>query len=63
LLAALDERVGQLVSKGIDRDLLYQQSLLTPSCGLATETVERAEATMDALVELSLLVREREGFV
>jgi methionine synthase II (cobalamin-independent) len=62
LLAALDERIGQLVSKGIDRGLLYQQALLTPSCGLATETVERAEATMNALVELSRLVREREGF-
>ena len=62
LLAALDERIGQLVTKGIDRDLLYQRALVTPSCGLATETVERADATVDALVELSSLVREREGF-
>jgi methionine synthase II (cobalamin-independent) len=62
LLAALDERIGQLVSKGIDRDLLYQRALITPSCGLATETVERADATVDALVELSSLVRQREGF-
>ena len=46
--AALDERIGQLVSKGIDRDLLYQQALVTPSCGLATETVERADQTMAA---------------
>jgi len=62
LLAALDDRIGQLVSKGIDRALLYQQALVTPSCGLATETVERADQTMDALVDLSCLVREREGF-
>jgi hypothetical protein len=62
LLAALDDRIGQLVSKGIDRTLLYQRALDTPSCGLATETIERAERTMDALVELSCLVREREGF-
>ena len=62
LLAALDDRIGQLVSKGIDRAMLYRQALLTPSCGLATETVERAERTMDALVELSCLVGEREGF-
>ena len=62
LLAALDDRIGQLVSKGIDRTLLYQRALVTPSCGLATETIERAERTMDALVELSCLVREREGF-
>ena len=62
LLAALDDRIGQLVSRGIDRALLYQQALLTPSCGLGTETVERAERTMDALVDLSCLVGEREGF-
>jgi hypothetical protein len=62
LLAALDDRIGQLVSKGIDRALLYQQALLTPSCGLATETVDRADRTMDALVDLSCLVRQREGF-
>jgi hypothetical protein len=62
LLAALDDRIGQLVAKGIDRAALYEQALLTPSCGLGTETVERAERTMDALVELSGLVREREGF-
>ncbi len=62
LLAALDDRIGQLVSKGIDRALLYRQALLTPSCGLATETVDRADRTMDALVDLACLVREREGF-
>ena len=62
LLAALDDRIGQLVARGIDRGLLYRQALLTPSCGLGTETGERAERTMDALVELSCLVREREGF-
>ncbi|MGB7763204.1 MAG: hypothetical protein WBL61_25440 [Bryobacteraceae bacterium] len=62
LLAALDDRIGQLVSKGIDRGMLYRHALLTPSCGLGTETIERAERTMDALVELSCLVREREGF-
>jgi len=62
LLAALDERMGQLVAKGIDRDMLYRQALLTPSCGLGTETVERADRAVDALVDLSRLVREREGF-
>jgi methionine synthase II (cobalamin-independent) len=61
LLAALDDRIGQLVSKGIDRALLYRQALVTPSCGLGTETIERADRTMDALVELSCLIREREG--
>jgi len=61
LRRTLDDRVGQLVAKGIDRDRLYRQSLLTPSCGLGTETVERANQVIDALVELSSLVRQREG--
>jgi methionine synthase II (cobalamin-independent) len=61
LLSALAERVELFVAKGIDRGLLYRQALLTPTCGLGTETEERAERAMDALVELSGLVREREG--
>jgi len=62
LLAALDQRMEQLAAKGIDRDMLYRQAFLTPSCGLATETVERADHAMEVLAELSTLVREREGF-
>jgi hypothetical protein len=61
LLGALDNRIGQLVAKGMDRGMLYRQSMLTPSCGLATESVERAGRAVDALLELSDLVREREG--
>jgi methionine synthase II (cobalamin-independent) len=60
LLDALDDRVGQLVAKGMDRGALYRQALLTPSCGLATESVEAADRLMDTLAELSSLVRERE---
>ena len=61
LLAALDDRIGQLAAKGMDRGMLYRQSMLTPSCGLGTESVERADRAVDALLELSNLVREREG--
>ena len=61
LLDTLDQRIEPFVAKGMDRGLLYRQALLTPTCGLGTETVERAEGAVDALVELSSLVREREG--
>ena len=60
LLDALDQRVEQLTAKGMDRGALYRQALLTPSCGLGTESVEAADRLMDTLVELSSLVRERE---
>ncbi len=62
LLAKLDELVGHLVAKGMDRDLLYRQALLTPSCGLGSLTVARADRVLDVLAELSALVRQREGF-
>ena len=61
LLDALDERVEQLAAKGLDRGALYRQALLTPTCGLGTESVESADRLMDALAELSSLVREREA--
>jgi hypothetical protein len=61
LLRRLDDRVAQLVAKGMDRDLLYRQALLTPSCGLGTQRVERAERVLDVLTGLSALVRQREG--
>jgi methionine synthase II (cobalamin-independent) len=60
LLAALDERVEQLTAKGMDRGALYRQALLTPSCGLGTESVENADRLMDTLADLASLVRERE---
>lgn len=61
LLEALEQRIGQFVAKGMDRSLLLRQSLLTPTCGLGTESVERADRALDALVELSSLVREQQG--
>jgi len=59
LLEKLDSRIQQLEAKGIDDGRLRRQALLTPSCGLGTETFEMAERRVDALVELSSLLRER----
>jgi len=61
LLAELDDRVGQLESKGFDRALIYRRSLLTPSCGMGTQSVEIADHALGKVVELSNLLREREG--
>ena len=41
---------------------VYRQALLTPSCGLGTESEEMADRRMGVLVELASRVREREGF-
>jgi len=63
LLAVLDERVNQLVAKGIDRDRLYHQALLTPACGMGTKSEETANRVLELLLSLSLKLREREKFV
>ncbi len=62
LLQALDERVAQLVAKGIDREQLFRQALLTPSCGMGSKSEQLSDRVLDLLVELSERVREREGF-
>ena len=60
MLDMLDHHVAQLVAKGMDRGMLCRQALLTPSCGLGTQSVQSAERVVDVLVELSALVRHRE---
>lgn len=60
LVDMLDDRVGQLVAKGMDRARLYRQAILTPSCGIGSQSVEAADHVVDALVRVSELVRERE---
>jgi len=57
----LDDRIEQLVAKGLDRGALLRQALLTPSCGLGTQSVDTADRAIDLLLELSVRVREREG--
>jgi hypothetical protein len=62
LLAKLDDRIGQLAAKGIARDRLIRQALLTPACGLGAQSVAVADRALDLLVQLADLVRVREGF-
>lgn len=62
ILKAFDERVFQLVAKGIDRKQILLQSLLTPSCGVGTKNIEVAECVSNLLVKLSNKVRKRENF-
>jgi hypothetical protein len=61
LLLKLDASVEQLVAKGMDRDLLFRQALFTPSCGLGSQSIEQADRVVEALLDLSELVRQREG--
>ncbi len=55
LYQRLKKSINLLVEKGIDKDLLYKQALLTPSCGTGTLSEKQAELCMRLLHELSLL--------
>ena len=62
LLGLLDDRVGQLAAKGMDRDRIYRQAILTPSCGMGSQSVDAANRVVDLVVELAERVQERERF-
>lgn len=55
----LKEVVGALVERGVEEDLIWRQSILTPSCGMGTMTLEESEMVMDRLFELSQRVQSR----
>ncbi|MEJ2244978.1 MAG: hypothetical protein P8Y80_02655 [Acidobacteriota bacterium] len=57
LVKKLEELVNALASRGIDRNLLWEQCLPTPSCGTGSLTVELAEEIFQKLSEVSRLLR------
>jgi len=57
----LDTHIADLVRKGLDRDRLLRQLLLTPSCGMGTRSVAEADQVLDVLTELAASWRD-EGF-
>jgi hypothetical protein len=61
LLRVLDGRIGELVDQGLDRSRIYSQSMLTPSCGMGTQSLATAERVVEVLIGLADLVRDREA--
>jgi methionine synthase II (cobalamin-independent) len=59
LLGELDEHVAELARKGMSRERLLRQCLLTPSCGMGSRTVAEADRVLDVLVELAGLWQGR----
>jgi methionine synthase II (cobalamin-independent) len=62
LVSRLDAAIGLLVKKGVDRDLLYAQTLITPACGLGTLSIPVAERAFALTRGISRRIREREKF-
>lgn len=61
LVAKLESHIDQLGQKGIDRERVIQQSLITPSCGMGGRSVEVAERILGLTAGLSSAIREKHG--
>lgn len=53
MITKFDEAIDYLVKKGIDKSLLLKNSMVTPSCGAGSLSVELAEKAMNLTQELS----------
>lgn len=59
MIAKFNEAVDYLVKKGIDKELIIKHSMVTPSCGAGSLSVELAEKAMELTKELSLKLKEK----
>jgi hypothetical protein len=59
LLRELEAHLVELERKGLPRERLRRQCLLTPSCGMGSRTVAEADRVLDVLVELAELWQRR----
>jgi methionine synthase II (cobalamin-independent) len=59
LLASFQEKAGLLITRGINKEVLFRQSLLTPSCGMGTLSVGMAERVLSLLSEVSQKARKQ----
>ena len=53
----LEDNIDNLAGKGIDKDLIWQQCLLTPSCGTGSLSVELSDKIFQELSRLSQELR------
>jgi len=59
MLNKFDEAINYLVKKGLDKNMLINHSMVTPSCGAGSLTVELAQKAMDLTKELSMKLEEK----
>ena len=59
LVARYDKVVDGLGAKGVDRELVYKQSMLTPSCGTGSLSEAQAERVFDMLAQTSEALKKR----
>ena len=57
LVKKLEADVDNLANKGIDKNLIWEQCLVTPSCGTGSLSVELSENIFDQLYKVSKILR------
>jgi hypothetical protein len=58
----LEKTIEHLASKGIDKQLIAEQSLITPSCGTGSMNIEEAKKVFEIINDVSGLMKEKYGF-
>ncbi len=59
LFDTLESGVDQLINSGIEKRLIIDQSLITPSCGTGSLSIDEAEKSMNMTHDLSMIIKER----
>lgn len=57
IVKRLERLIGNLAGKGIDKNVLWDRCLITPSCGTGSRSVELSDKTFHRLSEVSRLLR------
>lgn len=59
MINKFDEAIDYLVKKGVDKTLLLENSLVSPSCGAGSLSIEQAEKAMNLVYRLSAELKEK----
>ncbi len=59
LIEKMESGIEYLASKGIDRQLIIERTLITPSCGTGTLTIEESEKAMLLTSEVSRMLKTK----
>ncbi|MGD0818500.1 MAG: methionine synthase, partial [Methanomassiliicoccales archaeon] len=61
LLTKFNSTLNELVAKGLNQDVLLEQSIITPECGLGGLSEAESVHVLDLLVEVSDAIRSEHG--
>ena len=62
MVAHFEKMMDNLVSKGVDKQLIIEQAIVTPSCGAGTMDPDDAEKVFEITDLLSIAMQEKYGF-